>query len=141
MAKANPLLINALRQTADKLENGAKYEWGHMGRCNCGQLVQTITNLSDNQLVESVDHQLDEWSEHAKDYCAGTGSKVDDLFRKMNEFGFNYEDMQHLEYLNDPCVLADLPEDRRYLEKNNVQDVCLYMNTMADIMEENLQPA
>ena len=38
--------------------------------------ARTITNLSDDQLVESVDHQLDEWSEHAKDYCSGTGTKV-----------------------------------------------------------------
>ena len=141
MATANPLLIDALRRTADKLQNGAKYEWGHMGRCNCGHLVQTITNLSDDQLVESVDHQLDEWSEHAKDYCSGTGTKVDDLFRKMNDYGFNYKDMQHLEYLNDPEVLADLPAGRRHLQKNDVNDVCLYMNKMADIMEESLQPA
>ena len=28
MATANPLLIDALRRTADKLQNGAKYEWG-----------------------------------------------------------------------------------------------------------------
>ena len=43
--------------------------------------------------------------------------RFDDLFRKMNDYGFNYKDMQHLEYLNDPEVLADLPAERRHLQK------------------------
>ena len=34
MAKSNPELICALRETAERLEGGAQYEWGHMGRCN-----------------------------------------------------------------------------------------------------------
>lgn len=138
MATPNPILINALRRTAENLQNGARYEWGHMGRCNCGHLVQTITNMTDDELIQSVDHQLDEWSEHAKDYCTGSGSKVEDLFRKMNDYGFNYKDLQHLEYLNDPEVLKKLPEDAKHLQKNNVEDVCTYMNTMADKMEEDL---
>ena len=80
MPNSNPGLINALRVTADRLESGARYEWGHMGRCNCGHLVQTITQLSAYEIVASVDFQLDEWSEHAQDYCTGTGHKVDHLF-------------------------------------------------------------
>jgi hypothetical protein len=55
MAKSNPELINALRETADRLEQGAHYEWGHMGRCNCGHLVQTLTWMSDYEIVKSID--------------------------------------------------------------------------------------
>ena len=40
MAKATPVLIEALRKTAKKLEKGARYQWGHMGCCNCGNLAQ-----------------------------------------------------------------------------------------------------
>ena len=66
MAQNNPHLIGALRTTAERLANGAKYEWGHMGRCNCGHLLQTITGLTDYEIVQSIDFQLDEWTEHAQ---------------------------------------------------------------------------
>ena len=36
MATANPELIAALERTASKLQQGASYQWGHMGACNCG---------------------------------------------------------------------------------------------------------
>lgn len=32
MAKANPELIIAIEKTVQKLQNGASYQWGHMGR-------------------------------------------------------------------------------------------------------------
>jgi hypothetical protein len=79
MPHSNPTLIDSLRTTADRLEAGAHYEWGHMGRCNCGQLVQTLTQLTDQQIVEAADFQLAEWSEHAQEYCRGAGHKVDSL--------------------------------------------------------------
>lgn len=136
MAKSNPELISALRVTAKRLANGAKYEWGHMGRCNCGHLVQTITKMTDREIVQSIDFALDEWTEHAKDYCAGSGKKVDDLFKALQNVGFNHEDVIRLEYLSDRNVLKRVDSDRKYLQKNNVEDVTLYMNTMADLLEE-----
>jgi len=136
MQKSNPDLICALRQTAERLEAGAKYEWGHMGRCNCGHLVQTLTNMSDYEIVKSVDFQLNEWSEHAMDYCAGTGHKVDDLFLTLHQVGFNYKDVIHLENLSDRRVLKRLENGKTHLQRNNVDDAILYMNTMADMLEE-----
>ncbi len=74
-------LIDALRATSTRLEDSnAKYQWGHMGQCNVGHLVQTVTGLSSFEIVDSIDFQLDEWSEHAIDYCSCTGKKVDDIF-------------------------------------------------------------
>lgn len=136
MAKSNPALIDALRQTADRLDQGARYEWGHMGRCNCGHLVQTVTNLSDHEIVKSIDFELDEWTEHAKDYCAGTGHKVDDLFATLRNVGFTHQDVIHLENLSDRRVLARLGDGRRHLHRNSVPDVTLYMRTMADLLED-----
>lgn len=138
MAKSNPELIEALRTTAQRLANGAHYEWGHMGRCNCGHLVQTVTNLSDRAIVAAADHRLDEWSEHAKDYCAGTGHSVDTLFLTLQEMGFAYQDVVHLENLSDQRVLERLGETPRYLRRNCVDDVMLYMNTLATMLEEEL---
>ena len=141
MATSNPELINALRTTADRLESGAKYEWGHMARCNCGHLVQTITGMSDTEISCSVNHQLAEWTDHAESYCAGTSFKVDDLFRELDRVGFGHRDVMALENLSDARVLNRLPSGRQHLRRNQVADVTLYMRTMADMLEEVTVPA
>ena len=130
-------MVSLLRETAVRLDSGARYEWGHMGRCNCGHLVQTLTDLTDREIARSVDYQLDEWSEHAKDYCSETGSQVDDLFRALADIGFNHQDVMALEYLSDPRVLAALKPDRKKLRRNFAPDVSLYMRTLADILDRD----
>jgi hypothetical protein len=138
MAKSNPELIDALRTTAQRLTDGAHYEWGHMGRCNCGHLVQTITNLTAREIVQAADHRLDEWTEHAKDFCAGTGHTLDTLFLTLQEMGFDYQDVIHLENLSDQRVLQRLEQERRDLRRNCLPDVTLYMKTLAARLEEEL---
>ena len=128
-------LADALRVTADRLASGARYEWGHMGRCNCGHLVQTLTEMTDVEIAATIDYQLNEWTEHAKEYCAGTGSKVDDLFDALEDFGLSHEDIRCLEHLSDRRVLGRLGLRGDRLRKNDVQDVTLYMRTMADLLE------
>lgn len=134
MNKNNQKLISALRETADKLRSGIRYEWGHMGRCNCGHLIQTVTNLSDIEIVKAAGNQLDEWTEHATDYCEGTGSKVEDLFLTLKNIGFGHKDVIHLENLSDERVLKRV--NKSSLKRNNPEHVSLYMNTMAEILEE-----
>ena len=46
MARPNLDLIAALRRTARKINDGAPYQWGHMGSCNCGNLAQELTKLT-----------------------------------------------------------------------------------------------
>ena len=135
MSEKNPVLISALRETANRLSAGARYEWGHMGRCNCGHLVQTLTNLTDIEIAQSVDYQLDEWTEHAKDYCDGSGTKVQDLFDTLSKYGLSPDDMRHLEHLSDRRILSHINR-RDTLQKNAPDDVSLYLNTMADVLEE-----
>ncbi|MCB0107603.1 MAG: hypothetical protein KDE53_16900 [Caldilineaceae bacterium] len=134
MTQSTPELVQALRVTAQRLRDGAHYEWGHMGRCNCGHLVQTITAMTSREIVESIDFAMDEWSEHAKDYCEGTGHKVDDLFLTLQQIGFDYRDVMQLENLTDQRVLTRLGQ---HLRRNCVTDVTLYMTTLADILEED----
>lgn len=139
MTTSNHTLITALRHTAQQLENGAKYEWGHIGRCNCGHLVQTVTHLSDREILQSAGQALGEWSEHANDYCPHTGHKVDDLLAALQDIGFSRQDVIHLENLSDPRVLTRLGGERpRYLRRNHVADAILYMQTLADILAEEL---
>ena len=60
----NPeLLKDALLTTARRITEGrSNYQWGHMGRCNVGQLVQTLTGMDSARIVASANLHLDEWS-------------------------------------------------------------------------------
>jgi len=63
MARPTPELIDALRRTARKLENGAPYQWGHMGGCNCGNLAQEITKLSKDQIHAYAMQRYGDWND------------------------------------------------------------------------------
>ena len=129
-------LIDALRATSDRLENeDVQYQWGHMGQCNAGHLIQTITGMSSFEIVESVDFQLDEWSEHAVDYCSCTGNKVDDIFLAIEKQGLTHTDIVKLENLSDRKVLENLNGGFRYLQRNRREDVIEYMRSFANILE------
>ena len=150
MAQSKPELIDALRATAQRLTEGARYEWGHMGRCNCGHLVQTLTCMTAHEIVQTADFHLDEWTEHAREYCVGTGHPVDALFLTLQEMGFDYQDVIHLENLSDQRVLQRLGQAPQasmkqnfsgqiHLRRNCVEDVTLYMDTLAALLEEKIQ--
>lgn len=130
-------LIDALRETSSRLSNdNVDYQWGHMGQCNAGHLIQTITGMSSFEIVESIDFQLDEWSEHAIDYCSKTGCKVDDIFLTIEKYGMTHEDIVKLENLSDRKVLDNLVGGFRHLSRNNRLDVIDYMNSFANLLEK-----
>ena len=79
MANPNPKLIRYIRETADRLEGGADYQWGHQGQCNCGHIVQTITELSPSEIYHRVIQTTGEWSEFANDYCMGTNLEIEEI--------------------------------------------------------------
>jgi hypothetical protein len=54
----------------------------------------------------------------------------------LQQVGFSYQDAIHLENFSDTRVLDRLEGGRRYLQRNQVEDVTLYMQTMADLLEE-----
>ena len=135
--KTKRFLIDALRQTSNRLlDDQVEYQWGHMGQCNAGHLIQTLTGLSSFEIVKSIDFQLDEWSEHAIDYCSNTGCKVDDIFLTIEKHGMTHEDIVKLENLSDRKVLNNLDGGFRHLERNNRNDVIDYMNSFADLLEK-----
>ena len=136
MAESNPRLIHYIRETADRLENGADYQWGHQGQCNCGHIVQTITELSPSEIYHRVIQTTGEWSEFANDYCLHTNLEVEEILDTLKNQGLTREDMRNLEYLADESILSKLPGGKRYLEKNKREDAILYMRTWADVLEE-----
>jgi len=138
MPRPTPELVTALRQSAVRLRSGAPYEWGHVGRCNCGHLVQSVCDLNEREIFKSFGPELDEWSEHSVDYCEVTGLPLDAIFASLLGVGFGRDDVRKLERLEDESVLARLPEGQRHLRRNSRDDVVLYMDTMADVLEEQL---
>ena len=138
MAIANLELIRALRETARRLENGADYAWGHHGACNCGNLLQVITRLSKEEIMRFARTGVGEWTELAEDYCGVTSTPVDMLMSELQNLGLTPTDIHNLEYLQDKLVLEKLPGGFRWLKRNVREDVIVYFQTLADVLEEKL---
>jgi len=139
MAKASYELINALRNTASKLEKGALYQWGHMGACNCGNLVQEISNLSKDEIHEYAMRKKGDWTEQVNDYCPQSGMHMDLLIQVLVDAGLDLDDLRHLEKLSDKRVLRALPNGFGYLAYNNRDNVVLYLKTWAKLLEDEMQ--
>ncbi len=54
------------------------------------------------------------------------------------EAGLTPSDIHNIEYLEDREVLERLPGGFRWLKRNERADVIVYLETMADILEEKL---
>lgn len=138
MARASLPLIDALRNTAVRLEERSDYQWGHMGSCNCGFLAQEITKLKKDEIHARAMQRFGDWNEQLNDYCPTSGLPMDELISEMLSAGFDTEDLKHLEKLSDPYVLRSLPLGQRNLKHNTKQHVILYLNTWANRLENDL---
>ena len=137
MAKANPILIASIEKTVAKLSNGAAYQWGHMGACNCGNLAQELTRFSKAEIHQYAMQRHGDWNEQLTDYCPTSGYPMDMMISKMLEHGLTLDDLAHLERLSDPMILSQIPKERRdQMNKNNREDVILYMETWANLLRE-----
>lgn len=138
MARPNPELIDALRRTAKKLTEGAPYQWGHMGGCNCGNLAQELTKLSKDQIHAYAMQRYGDWNEQVDDYCTTSFMPIDLVISEMLGAGLALEDLKHLEKLSDRQVLQRFPLEKRFLKHNVRNDVVAYMNEWANLLEEQL---
>lgn len=138
MAKASYELVSALRETANRLKQGAYYAWGNHGGCNCGNLLQVVTDLSKEEILHYAHSGIGEWTELAEDYCGVTDAPISLLIKKLQDIGLTPTDIHNLEYLEDREVLNKLPNGFRWLKKNVREDVIVYFETYANILEEQL---
>jgi len=136
MATATTELIDALRIAADRLKSGAVYAWGNHGACNCGHILQVVGSLSREEILRAAHSGVGEWTELAEEYCGVTNAPVDLLIGKLQKIGLTPSDIHHLEYLNNRTVLERLPGGFRWLQKNSREDVILYFETFAAILED-----
>jgi hypothetical protein len=138
MAYPNIELITALRETAYRLKKGVPYAWGNHGSCNCGNLLQVLTDLSKEEILTYAHSGIGEWTELATDYCGVTNAPVSLLLKKLQDAGLTPTDIHHLEYLDDRQVLNTLPGGFRWLKRNLREDVILYFETFAQLLEDQL---
>lgn len=138
MAYPNIELVNALRETAKRLRNGAAYAWGNHGSCNCGNLLQVDTKLTKEDILRHAHTGIGEWTELAEDYCGITNAPVDLMISRLQNLGLTPTDIHNLEYLEDKKVLNQLPGGFRWLKRNQREDVIIYFETFAEMLEEKL---
>jgi hypothetical protein len=147
-------LIAALERAAAQIEHGAPYQWGHVGQCNVGHVVQNLAHLSDREIMAAFGRTLTEWRDHAaeyfdaavgdeplattesqRDYCPQISAPLEQIYRLFAEAGLNAQDIGHLEFLSDERVLARL--GRKDLRRNSRQDAALYLRTYAQLLSEH----
>ena len=138
MAKPTIELIQALRETASRLRLGAHYAWGHHGACNCGNLAQVVTKLTEGEILRYAHHSNGEWTELAQEFCPVTNAPVNLVMTKLEAIGLTSTDIHHIEYLCNKEVLKRLPGGFRWLKRNKREDAIIYFETFADWLEEKL---
>jgi hypothetical protein len=139
MAQPTLQLIEALKETARRLKDGAHYAWGNHGSCNCGNLLQVVTKLSTEEILRYAHTGIGEWTELAEEFCPVTNAPVALLLSKLQQTGLTPTDIHNLEYLEDKEVLNRLPGGFRWLKKNQREDVIVYFETFANVLEDKLQ--
>ncbi|MFZ9719094.1 MAG: hypothetical protein ACO3BD_07020, partial [Chitinophagaceae bacterium] len=60
------------------------------------------------------------------------------LISKLQQIGLTPSDIHHLEYLDNKSVLEKLPGGFRWLQRNVREDVIVYFETYAQLLEEQL---
>ena len=137
MADASIKIISALRNTIKHLKSGAPYQWGHMGACNCGNLAQEVTLLSKAEIHAYAMQKHGDWNEQLNEYCPSSGLPVDLMIGELVGAGFTLQDLMHLERLSDPLILSAIPPEKRSgMQKNNKQDLLLYLESWVRQLEE-----
>ena len=138
MARASYLLSNAIRKAALNLQNNNPYEWGHMGNCNCGHLAQTLLNINKADIHKYAMEKNGDWNEQLNDYCPTSGLLMDKLIWNLLQTGLELEDIMDLEYLKNPIIVKKIDNKLKPLQSNNREHVIAYLNTWAEMMEEEL---
>lgn len=132
-------LADVLRRTAKRIDSGkSNYDWKHIGICNCGNLVQIVTGKNKRQIYESGRQKHGDWEMLTYLFKENSSYEIDKIIKAMLDFGFSLEDIVNLENLSCPRVLSRLPKERQYPKRDRREDVILYLETWAEMIEEEL---
>ena len=135
MTRANPALVRALLETAERLDRGAHYRWTHMGACNCGHLAQTLTALTPEELHERALERAGDWAEQALEFCPTSRLPIDDVIHAMLNAGLSRRDIRDLERLSGQAILQTLPASERVMDRRCRAHVVRYLRAWAKLLE------
>lgn len=142
MAVASLTLVTALRSTAARIAAGSSYQWGHLGLCNCGHLVQTVCKLPPQRIHQlALADREGDWEQLANAYCPTSGYAIDDVISELVALGLTTREIGHLEKLDEPRVLDALPGGHRWLRRNERGDLVAYLEAWANVLEAELPEA
>lgn len=139
MANASVEIIQALRNTAKRINQikGA-YNWKHLGTCNCGNLVQELTGQNAKQIhLEGIKKHGD-WEMLVYLYNEESTYQIDQTIKSLLDLGFTLEDIVQLENLSNQEIINNISFLKQNLKRDNKQDVILYLETWANMLEEEL---
>ena len=131
-------LIFGIRSTAKRLRANACYSWGHPGCCNCGHLIQSLTNFTQWEIHQAAYVKGGEWKDLSRTHCETSGLEVDKIIKILFDHGLNLEDIIHLENLSDPEILNSMPIDRNTVKRNDRMHLIYYLESWADKLENKL---
>lgn len=94
--------------------------------------------MSKEEILTYAHTSHGEWTEIAEEYCPVTNAPVNLLLSKLELLGLTPTDINNIEYLEDREVLNHLPGGFRWLMRNIRQDVIVYFETFARLLEEKL---
>jgi len=98
-----------------------------------------ITSMDKTEILRLAHSGIGEWTELAEEYCPVSNLPADRLVGELMKQGLTPTDIHHIEYLDDRDVLERLPGGFRWLQRNQREHVVVYMNTMADMLEERME--
>ncbi len=78
-----------------------------------------------------------DWKDQSIEHCGSTGYTIDHIIDSILAYGLKRKDLAHIERLSDPAIRSHIPfEKRKNLNFKNREDVILYFNTWAKMIED-----
>jgi hypothetical protein len=138
MAKPSLQLIDALKKAANRIaDDKDSYNWKAIGACNCGNLVQEVTNFTAKEISNFGIKKHGDWQSISLLYDKNSGYEIDNIISQLLDMGLDLEDFTYLENLSCPKVLAYIGENI-VLKRDDPDDAVLYLNSWANMLEEEL---
>jgi hypothetical protein len=139
MATASLELIDALRNTAKRIgASKSNYDWKNIGACNCGNLVQILTGQDKKQIHQDGIQKHGDWEMLVYLYKEDSNFEIDKTIKRLLNTGLSLQDIVNLENLSDQRIIERTPGDRKYMKRDKREDVIQYLETWADMLEEEL---
>jgi hypothetical protein len=133
-------LIEGLRTAAEWIESDkVEYEWGNELSCNWGILIQSIFNITKEDLknltwLYQINDGICIWSDVPNQIakCKQTGLPLPFIFKKLKELKLKDTDYEYLEFL------GGNKKDWEFGIPNTKENTVMFMRTWADSLEREL---